>query len=117
MHQILCGAGIPLDPDDRTAPAIAGAPPGPEPTQPGHPRLVRWPTILGRIAWLSDIHVPYHDPRAVAAALAVLADFRPNLTVIGGDLYDCYSISRYSKDPDRREALQDEFDAARPILG
>jgi hypothetical protein len=38
---------------------------------------------------------------------------RPFLLILGGDLFDCYSISRYEKDPRRlHETLPREFDAA-----
>jgi predicted phosphodiesterase len=80
---------------------------------PSRPGLVVRPSIPGRIAWLSDQHYPYQDQPAIDAALDFLETWRPDLLILGGDLFDCYSISRYEKDPRRlHETLQREFDAA-----
>ncbi len=70
-----------------------------------------------RILVLSDLHVPYHDRRAIDAVLDFARDFAPDLIVLNGDTYDSYLISRYGKDPKKlRDTLQSEFDAAQPIL-
>jgi predicted phosphodiesterase len=66
-----------------------------------------------RIAFLSDLHHPFQDDAAIDCALGVLRDYRPQLLVLGGDYFDCYSISDHDKEPGRADCLQDEFDAAR----
>lgn len=68
-----------------------------------------------RVAFVTDVHCPFHDPRAVGVALERLAAWGPDLVVLGGDQFDHYSISRYDKSPARREAVQDEYDAGQPI--
>ena len=70
-----------------------------------------------RILWMSDLHIPYHDPRAVNAVLEFARDWTPDLVVVGGDLYDFYGISRWEKSPARlRETIQLELDAGKPIV-
>lgn len=63
-----------------------------------------------------DTHAPYHDPEAVAVALAVLKAVKPDALVILGDFFDCYSVSRFPKDPARKTRLRDELDGGLPIL-
>lgn len=80
----------------------------PEPTTKRHDgrTIMVWP----------DTHAPYHSPEAVAVALAVLKKLRPDGLVILGDFYDCYSVSRFPKDPARKTRLRDEIDGGLPIL-
>lgn len=58
---------------------------------------------------LSDIHIPFHDEKTLAPVIDCLADFQPKNLVFCGDVLDCYSISRFSKRPDRVKSLQDEI--------
>lgn len=64
-----------------------------------------------------DTHYPFHDPQAVAITEALVREVRPDLLVDMGDLLDCYTISRYSKDPSRKHDLQDEIDMGIAHLG
>jgi predicted phosphodiesterase len=82
----------------------------------GHAGLVRLAVPYKRIAFLSDFHVPYHDVYAVEAAIRYLKDWQPDLVIVGGDLLDCYSISRFPLDPGRKEKLQDEIDQAQDVV-
>jgi predicted phosphodiesterase len=82
--------------------------------QPGG--LVFAPKPYTKAGWLSDLHFPYQDQPAIDAALEFLGEWRPDLVVIGGDLLDMYSISRFDKDPERTFRLQDEIDAAKPFV-
>lgn len=59
---------------------------------------------------LPDLHVPYHDNRAFTAVLKYIKDEKPDVIVQLGDFYDCYSLSRYDKDPRRLASLQEEID-------
>lgn len=65
---------------------------------------------------VSDIHAPYHDDKALRVAEQVISDINPDVFVINGDLVDGYPISRFLKDPNRLETLQDELDASKDIL-
>jgi len=53
----------------------------------------------GRYLVLSDLHVPHHEPRAVALALQAGIDFKADGIIIDGDFADCYSVSKFNKDP------------------
>lgn len=47
------------------------------------------------IGWLSDLHIPYHDRRAVALAQKCLNDAKTDLLVFGGDIADSGVVSRH----------------------
>jgi predicted phosphodiesterase len=55
-----------------------------------------------RVGILSDIHIPYHDERALAAAVDYLKRRRPDVVLLNGDYGDFYSISRFTKNPKKR---------------
>lgn len=74
------------------------------------------PTGYRKCAFLSDIHIPYHDRASLAVALNFISDYKPDLIILGGDIFDCYDISDHAKDPDRQKTLQDEFDEGREFI-
>jgi predicted phosphodiesterase len=53
----------------------------------------------GRVLVISDLHMPYHSPRAIEAALKYADEYRPHEILINGDLLDMYQMSRFDKDP------------------
>lgn len=63
-----------------------------------------------------DSHFPNHDPRVLDVVGRVVEEVNPNTLVHMGDLLDCYALSRFDKDPQRKETLQDEIDMARQHL-
>lgn len=70
------------------------------------------PDELYTVAVLGDVHAPYHSQSAVDLACAVLEEqrkIRLDQVVNLGDLADFYSVSRYDKNPLRRNQLQDEL--------
>jgi hypothetical protein len=69
-----------------------------------------------RAVLYGDTHYPFHDPRALAVVKSIIRDVEPDLLVDMGDLLDAYTISRYSKDPNRRVSLQDEINLGRTHL-
>lgn len=75
--------------------------------------VVRAPKLYRRVVVLSDIHLPYHDKLCTRVALDFIADYKPDLVVLNGDILDCYEISDHQKDPTRAKTLQDEFDESR----
>jgi hypothetical protein len=77
----------------------------------------REPIVLDgalKVLILSDIHIPYHDEVAVAAALAHGKKKKPDVIILNGDIGDFYGVSRHDKDP--RRSLADELDAIRQFL-
>lgn len=57
------------------------------------------PKACNRILLLSDIHIPYHDERALITALEYGMKNNVNCIYLNGDIIDCYQLSRYVKDP------------------
>jgi len=66
---------------------------------------------------LSDVHCPFQDKSACRMALAFIREHRPATVHLLGDVADFYSISRFVKDPARKEDLQADLDATRAFLG
>jgi len=71
--------------------------------------------VTGNVGVLSDIHVPYHDETALRAAVDQLQGDRIDALVLNGDIADFYAISRYTKDPKRRN-FKAEVSATREML-
>lgn len=69
-----------------------------------------------KVAFVSDIHAPYHDPSAVELTLKILADAKPDVLFFGGDIADCYAVSDFDRDPQRVVRFQDELDSAIAIM-
>lgn len=67
------------------------------------------------IGVLNDIHIPYHDPKALEIALKHLKYRGVDCILLNGDIADCYSISRWIKDPKNRN-LKREYDLTRAFL-
>jgi hypothetical protein len=65
---------------------------------------------------LTDTHVPYQDEAALQVIRGLVSDVRPRVILHLGDLLDCFTISRFTKDRSHILNLQDEIDAARCIL-
>ena len=54
-----------------------------------------------RIVFISDIHIPYQDKKALAMAMAIIKDYElteHDSVIIGGDLVDYYPISSFHPD-------------------
>lgn len=63
-----------------------------------------------------DTHYPFQDDRVLQVVKAVVKDLKPDIIVNVGDLVDCWQISRFEKDPTRKDSLQDNIDQAREHL-
>lgn len=71
--------------------------------------------VTGRVGILSDVHVPYHSDVAVAAAVAHLEDAGLSALLLNGDICDFYAISRWMKDPTKRD-FKGELSACRDFV-
>lgn len=69
-----------------------------------------------KILIIPDLHCPYNDKRAFNLMLKASADFNPNTVVILGDWIDNYSISKYTKNPQRDRFLRWEVAEANKAL-
>jgi len=67
------------------------------------------------IGFMCDIHIPYHDLEAVNTAFKSLVDSGIDTLIIGGDLLDCYQLSRFEKDP-RKRTFKYEIDVAKKFF-
>lgn len=65
---------------------------------------------MRKIAWLTDQHGIFVDRHAWELALNLVRDFQPDVVPVGSDDIDFYTLSKFSKNPARRESLQDELD-------
>lgn len=64
---------------------------------------------------LSDIHIPFHDPIALKAALDSGKRHGCNLIIFNGDTADCHGVSRFEKDP-RFRNFPNEIKSIRQFL-
>jgi predicted phosphodiesterase len=55
-----------------------------------------------RVLILSDIHVPYHNIDSITAALQYAKKSKPDALLLNGDTIDCHRLSRFIKDPKKR---------------
>lgn len=77
------------------------------------------PVVLdspSRVLSLSDIHVPFHDKRALTSAVSYAKKrHNPNVLLLNGDMMDFYTISRYDKSPSIT-TLKKEVEAGKKCL-
>jgi len=65
-----------------------------------------------KVVYFGDIHAPFQDDRAISVTAQIIADFRPDEVVCGGDSVDFYAVSSFDRDPERVLKLQEELDIA-----
>ena len=63
------------------------------------PLILIPPEFKGRslIGVLSDVHIPYHVPEALDAAVAYFKKHRINTLILNGDFLDCAELSEHEK--------------------
>lgn len=61
------------------------------------------PKHCSNILFLSDIHIPYHNIQALTLALQYGIKHQVNTIYLNGDIIDFYAISRFEKDPRKRD--------------
>ena len=64
-----------------------------------------------RFVVVSDIHGDKQDTRATDAALAFTADFKPEVRVIAGDLWDFGAIRRGASAEEQAESMASDYEA------
>ena len=74
------------------------------------------PTGLNKVLILSDVHVPYHNIKALQTAVAHGKKIGVDTIWLNGDTLDFYSISRHEKDPNERD-LKREIEIGREFFG
>lgn len=69
-----------------------------------------------KVVVFNDVHIPEHDRRAFNLLLATIEKVQPDIVVCLGDFLDCYTISKFQKDPARKFRLSHEIALARTML-
>jgi predicted phosphodiesterase len=82
------------------------------------PLAERSHTITGEhsVLVMSDIHVPYHDERALEAAIEHGIKRKADIIVLNGDIIDCAALSRHEKSPEQRMGLTGEIERTRELM-
>lgn len=71
--------------------------------------------LFKRVLW-PDTHCPFHDRKAVEIAIEIAREERPDELVLLGDFEDCYSVSRFTQDPDKAfTLLEDELEEGKAL--
>lgn len=70
---------------------------------------------MQRIISMTDWHCPFHDLEAIELAIKFARDLKP-IQLIIHETNDWYSISKFNKDPNRKETLQDDLDVTVGLL-
>lgn len=69
-----------------------------------------------KVLSLSDVHIPYHDVKALEAAVEYgRRKIKPDVLLLNGDYADFYNISRWQKDPKKRD-FADEIEMCKEGL-
>ena len=71
---------------------------------------------MKRIVQMNDLHIPFHDKKTLNAVFDFLEDFKPHQIVLCGDVLDFYELSRFDKNPNRKDTIQDELNQCRDIV-
>lgn len=69
-----------------------------------------------RVLRMSDLHIPYHAKDAIEIAIRYGKDNGADTILLSGDVFDFYAISRWEKDP-RKRNLGAEIESGRRFLG
>ena len=72
------------------------------PSQESDYKPFKLPINHNNILLLSDIHIPYHNIQALTLALKYGLENDVNTILLNGDIIDFYAISRFEKDPRKR---------------
>lgn len=73
------------------------------------------PKANKNILVISDLHIPYHNIKAITLAFDYGKKEKVDTIIINGDLLDFYQLSRFHKDP-RKRKVSEELEAARQFL-
>jgi predicted phosphodiesterase len=68
-----------------------------------------------KILVLSDIHVPYHNIKAITTMIDREGKEKPDVILLNGDLLDCHSLSKYVKNPKMR-SFAEELEIAGQLI-
>ncbi len=75
-----------------------------------YPTKISIRPINQKVMCVSDIHYPYENIKAEDLALSFAKEYKPDIIVWNGDIFDCYAVSSYNKDVSKKMNIQDEID-------
>ncbi len=64
---------------------------------------------------MADIHIPFHDPVAIAEVIRWGKDHGVNTILLNGDIIDCYQLSQFIRDA-RYPTIREELERAAEFL-
>lgn len=78
----------------------------------------RWnlPKSIKNVALWGDMHIPYHDEKALKAAVKLAKAEKVDAIYINGDLLDFFGLSFHEKNPTNRPKISEELESARTFL-
>ena len=65
---------------------------------------------------LPDTHFPFQDDDMLGVWMAHAVTLKPDGVDIIGDLLDCYTLSKFDRNPTRKSSFQDELDQVQDFL-
>lgn len=65
---------------------------------------------------INDMHIPFQDKKVNDLVFQFIADFKPDIVDILGDLCDFWQISKFDKDPTRKTTIQKDIDETHTYL-
>jgi hypothetical protein len=74
------------------------------------------PLGIKKMGFISDLQVPFHDPKAIDVCFNYLTKEKIDTLFINGDLVDFYQLSDFQKDP-RVRNFSDEYESILEMLG
>lgn len=101
------------------APRAVAVPRGLPPGISGGKRFSRYeiPVRPGdRLVVVSDMQIPYHDEKTIAAVSRFMDDYDPNVIVADGDILDFYRLSTFTHNPLHPSDVQNEIDIYESIF-
>ena len=60
-----------------------------------------------RVLCLYDVHIPFHSVSALTAAIEYGKKQKVDCVFLGGDIIDCFKLSRFIKDPTKRNFAEE----------
>lgn len=67
---------------------------------------------MSNILHIPDLHIPFHHKKALSFVARVRDKYKCDKVILGGDVFDQYSMSRYGKDADAL-TTREEFERAK----
>lgn len=74
------------------------------------------PKTSNNIIWLSDIHFPNHDIKALTAALNYATEVNANCIILGGDILDNEPFTNHDGSPPGKDDVVEWFEMAEDFL-